>query len=192
MNKIRLELHSITQSVSRSNNYAVILQETEGNRRLPIIIGPFEAQAIAVAIEDMTPSRPLTHDLLKNSMQAFDIEVLEVVISMLSEGIFHSKLICEQDGKVIEIDSRTSDALALAVRFRCPIFTFADIMERAGIVLEEGAEKESEGNASEEVEGDSLSMRNKDELQGMIDDALKVEDYELAARIRDELQRRTM
>ena len=134
MRKIELDIVALSHSVTQSNNYAVVLGEREGARRLPIVIGAFEAQAIAVAIENMTPNRPLTHDLFKNTLDTFNIQLKEVVINNLLEGIFYARLICLKDGEIIEIDSRTSDALALSVRFKCPIYTYEFILDAAGVV----------------------------------------------------------
>src|ERR671928_924869 len=155
MRKIELEIVALSHSITQTHSYAVVLGEVNGLRRLPIVIGGFEAQAIAVALEKMQPSRPLTHDLMKNFMAAFGIELHEIVISDLQEGIFYSKLVCSSDHDTIEIDSRTSDALALAVRFGCPVYTYEHILESAGILMEEtGASKKRKSPASvEEDEG---------------------------------------
>ena len=134
MRKIELEIVALSHSITQTHSYAVVLGEVNGLRRLPIVIGGFEAQAIAVALEKMQPSRPLTHDLMKNFMNAFNVELHEVIISNLQEGIFYSKLICSNNDDTIEIDSRTSDALALAVRFGCPIYTYENILNSAGYV----------------------------------------------------------
>ena len=135
---IRDRSHSVTHSA----NYAVVLGEQGGARRLPIVIGGFEAQAIAVAMERMTPSRPLTHDLFKNTMDTLNVELKEVIINNLLDGIFYARLICLKDGEVIEVDSRTSDALAMAVRFNCPIYTYEFILDAAGVILEDSEEEE--------------------------------------------------
>src|SRR5580658_4193327 len=137
MKKIELEIVALSHSITQTHSYAVVLGEVDGLRRLPIVIGGFEAQAIAVALERMQPSRPLTHDLFANFMTTFGIELREVVIYKLEEGIFFSKLICRHDGETIEIDSRTSDALALAVRANCKIYTYDTILESAGLYLEQ-------------------------------------------------------
>ena len=136
MKKIQLDIVALSHSVTQSHNYAVVLGEQDGSRRLPIVIGGFEAQAIAVAMERMTPNRPLTHDLFKNVLLTFDIDLQEIIINNLQDGIFYAKLICLRNGELIEIDSRTSDALAMAVRFECPIYTYEFILDRAGVVLE--------------------------------------------------------
>ena len=124
MKKVRLDIMALSHSVTQSHNYAVVLGEENGKRRLPIVIGGFEAQAIAVALENMTPNRPLTHDLFKNTLDAYDINLKEVVINNLLDGIFYAQLICEQDGNIMQIDARTSDAISMAVRYGCPIYTF--------------------------------------------------------------------
>src|SRR6056297_3272469 len=133
MKKIELDIVALSHSVAQSHNYAVVLGEKEGSRRLPIVIGGFEAQAIAVAMEGMTPNRPLTHDLFKNTLETFKVDLQEIVINNLLDGIFYARLVCMQDGERIEVDSRTSDALAMAVRFQCPIYTYEFILDAAGI-----------------------------------------------------------
>ncbi|MBL0025105.1 MAG: bifunctional nuclease family protein [Saprospiraceae bacterium] len=137
MKKVRLDIMALSHSVTQSHNYAVVLGEEKGKRRLPIVIGGFEAQAIAVALENMTPNRPLTHDLFKNTLDAYEIELKEVLINNLLDGIFYAQLICVQDGNVMQIDARTSDAIAMAVRYGCPIYTFEFIMESAGVILDD-------------------------------------------------------
>jgi len=193
MNKIKLEIAGLSYSQTQSGAYALVLSEAGGKRQLPIIIGGFEAQAIAIELEKMTPTRPLTHDLFRNFAQAFSIEVKEVVIYNLSEGIFYSKLICESEGLTTEIDARTSDAIAIGVRFNCPIYTFEHILGSAGIQGEEGEASESdypiEEDDSEHEEG-NLQTLSEDELQGQLGDAIDNEDYELASRIRDEMNKR--
>ena len=144
MEKIKLEIAGLSYSQTQSGAYALVLAETKGKRRLPIIIGGFEAQAIAIELEKMTPSRPLTHDLFKNFAEEYNINISEVIIYNLVEGIFFAKLICEQDGTEIEIDSRTSDAIALAVRFECPIYTYEFVLSSAGIILDDEETEESE------------------------------------------------
>jgi len=141
MKKIELEIVALSHSITQTHSYAVVLGEIKGQRRLPIVIGGFEAQAIAVALEQMKPSRPLTHDLMKNFMNSFGVELQEIIISDLQEGIFYSKLVCFTENDTIEIDSRTSDALALAVRFGCPIYTYEHILENAGILMDENTSK---------------------------------------------------
>lgn len=198
MEKIKLEIVGLSYSQTQSGAYALVLGEAGGKRRLPIIIGGFEAQAIAIELEKMTPSRPLTHDLFKSFCQRFAIEVKEVVIYNLVEGIFYAKLVCQDEGRVVEIDARTSDAIALAVRFDCPIYTYEFILSSAGIILDEEAEKSSEPDieSSEEVnlehlsESGDISKLSTTDLERQLNDALENEDYELASRLRDEIQNR--
>lgn len=199
MKKIELEIVALSHSVTQSHNYAVVLGEKEGSRRLPIVIGSFEAQAIAVAMERMTPNRPLTHDLFKNTLETFHIELKEVVINNLLDGIFYARLVCLKDGEMIEVDSRTSDALAMAVRFDCPIYSYEFILDAAGVVLEEEDEGSEEAGGSEapaEVpvekarESESLDEYSIDTLQKLLDEVLAEENYERAAEIRDEINKR--
>jgi bifunctional DNase/RNase len=158
---------------------------------LPIVIGGFEAQAIAVAMERMTPNRPLTHDLFKNALDIFQIGLKEVVINNLLDGIFYARLICEREGEIIEIDSRTSDALAMAVRFNCPIFTYEFILETAGVVLEEPEEGvPAPRKTPVRKSQSSLTSYSTEELSKMLEEVLGKEDYEQAAKIRDEINRR--
>lgn len=196
MKKIELEIVALSHSITQTHSYAVVLGEVNGLRRLPIVIGGFEAQAIAVALENMHPSRPLTHDLMKNFMNAFGVELQEIIINDLQEGIFYSKLVCYTDNDTVEIDSRTSDALALAVRFGCPIFTYDNILESAGIALEEGtaAKSKMEAVGMEEPASSSdrsdLSSLNIEELNNLLNEVLEQEDYIRAIAIRDELKKR--
>lgn len=194
MEKIQLDIVGLSYSQTQSGAYALVLAERDGSRRLPIIIGAFEAQAIAIELESMVPSRPLTHDLFKSFATAFDIEVKEVIIYNLVEGIFYAKLICQKEGKELEIDTRTSDAVALAVRFKCPIFTFEFILSSAGIILEGGKEDLiSEEKAVDEVSSSrpkKLSDFTSQELEDMLEQAIKAENYEYASRLRDELDKR--
>ena len=196
MKKIELEIVALSHSVTQSHNYAVVLGEQEGVRRLPIVIGGFEAQAIAVAMERMTPNRPLTHDLFKDTLETFDIQLREVVINNLLDGIFYARLICVKDGEEIEIDSRTSDALAMAVRFECPIYTYEFILDAAGVILEDNEDaidtskpvkKTTKADVKSVV---GLSGHSVEELETMLEDVLSQEDYEKAAEIRDEIQKR--
>jgi bifunctional DNase/RNase len=173
----------------------VVLGEVNGLRRLPIVIGGFEAQAIAVALERMQPSRPLTHDLMKNFMLAFSVDLHEVVICDLQEGIFYSKLLCSNDKDTVEIDSRTSDALALAVRFGCPIYTYDNILESAGILTEEtGNSKKKPVTTTTTQDGansqDDLKVMSMEDLQTLLNDVLEQEDYIRAVAIRDEINSR--
>lgn len=192
MRKIELDIVALSHSVTQSHNYAVVLGEQGGSRRLPIVIGSFEAQAIAVAMERMTPNRPLTHDLFKNTLETFNIELKEVVINNLLDGIFYARLICIKDGEIIEVDSRTSDALAMAVRFDCPIYTYEFILDAAGVVLEDEGDEDMGEPAEAEVteKKASLSSYSVDDLRKMLDEVLGEENYERAAEIRDEIDRR--
>jgi bifunctional DNase/RNase len=191
MRKIALDIVALSHSVTQSNNYAVVLGERDGARRLPIVIGGFEAQAIAVSIEGMLPNRPLTHDLFKNTLDIFNVELKEIIINNLLEGIFYARLICLKDGELIEIDSRTSDALALAVRFGCPIYTYEFILDAAGVELQESEDGDlmevEEGGMDDEPE---LSRMTVEQLRSTLEEVLAAEDYESAARIRDEINRR--
>jgi uncharacterized protein len=195
MKKIELDIVALSHSVTQSHNYAVVLGEQNGTRRLPIVIGGFEAQAIAVAMERMAPNRPLTHDLFKNAFETFSIDLKEVIINNLLDGIFYARLVCERNGEIHEIDSRTSDALAMAVRFNCPIYTYEFILDAAGVVLEEpeGTTKKASssrggGAATKQraAKGAALSSYSVEELTRL----LGKEDYEQAAKIRDEINRR--
>ena len=195
MKKIELNIVALSHSVTQSHNYAVVLGELEGKRRLPIVIGGFEAQAIAVAIENMTPNRPLTHDLFKNAFDGFNIVVKEVVINNLLDGIFYAQLVCEGPLGTVDVDSRTSDAIAMAVRYGCPIFTYEFIMENAGVVLDDKEEEEISGDSKTEKiskvnEPDSYESFTEGALNKMLEDILNNEDYEKAAKIRDEINRR--
>jgi bifunctional DNase/RNase len=191
MQKIELEIVALSHSITQSNSYAVILGEVNGLRRLPIVIGGFEAQAIAVALENMHPSRPLTHDLMKNFMTAFDISLQEVYICNLQEGIFYSKLVCFTANDTLEIDSRTSDALALAVRFGCPIFVNASILEQAGLESEVG-EKQIIPTviANNETAENDLTTMTLEALNDLLNEVLEQEDYIRAIDIRDEIAKR--
>ncbi|OQP62194.1 bifunctional nuclease family protein [Niastella populi] len=194
MKKIELEIVALSHSITQTHSYAVVLGEVNGLRRLPIVIGGFEAQAIAVALEKMHPSRPLTHDLMKNFMNAFNIDLQEIVICDLQEGIFYSKLVCVSEHDTVEIDSRTSDALALAVRFGCPIYTYDNILESAGILMEDPSGKKKqprEAVAAESSAGtDDLKTLTLDELTTLLNEVLEQEDYIRAIAIRDEINSR--
>lgn len=193
MEKIKLEIVGLSYSQTQSGAYALVLSEVNGDRRLPIIIGGFEAQAIAIELEKMVPTRPLTHDLFKNFATSFDIAVQEVIIYNLVEGIFYSKLVCEQGGKVVEIDARTSDAIAIGIRFNCPIFTFESILSSAGILLDENAMDEDEliaENVDEDENKETLDSLSAEELENALNQAIDNEDYELASKIRDEINKR--
>jgi len=197
MEKVKLEIIGLSYSQTQSGAYALVLSEAGGKRRLPIIIGGFEAQAIAIELEKMTPTRPLTHDLFKSFAIAFSINVKEVVIYNLVEGIFYSKLICERDGEITEIDARTSDAIAIGVRFNCPVYTFETILATAGILLDETAiENDFNFNDNnEENEEDANKAPSEEisieELEIQLSAALENEDYELASKIRDVINKKT-
>ena len=192
MKKIELEIVALSHSITQTHSYAVVLGEVNGLRRLPIVIGGFEAQAIAVALERMSPSRPLTHDLMKNFMLAFNVDLHEVIINDLQEGIFYSKLVCSSENDTVEIDSRTSDALALAVRFGCPIYTYDNILDSAGILMEND-EKKKKANApitTETGSREDLKALSLQELNTLLGEVLEHEDYIKAIAIRDEINNR--
>ncbi len=192
MKKIELEIIALSHSITQTHSYAVVLGEVNGLRRLPIVIGGFEAQAIAVALERMLPGRPLTHDLMKNFMTAVGASLQEVIICDLQEGIFYAKLIIRTENDTIEIDSRTSDAIALAVRYNCSIFTYEHIMNNAGILMDENATKKKmiETDGVETVTNEDLKSMSIDELETLLNDVLEHEDYIRAIAIRDEINRR--
>lgn len=196
MKKVRLEIVGLSYSQTQSGAYALVLGESTGSRRLPIIIGGFEAQAIAIELEKMTPTRPLTHDLFKTFSETFSIEVTEILIYNLVEGIFYAKLMCTDGTREVEIDARTSDAIALAVRFNCPIFTYEFILKSAGIVLDDEvlpSSSETSMASLEEVETTSegeYKSKSSEELKNLLQNALDDEQYELASKIRDELNNR--
>lgn len=200
MKKIELEIVALSHSITQTHSYAVVLGEMNGLRRLPIVIGGFEAQAIAVALERMQPSRPLTHDLFANFMSLYGVELVEVIIYKLEEGIFFAKLVCNSNGDITEIDSRTSDALALAVRAGCRIYTYENILDTAGLSMNDHLESNIDAAADNDEDtvkvtskagGDSL-MKNMtlDELNMLLQQVLDQEDYIKAARIRDEINSR--
>ena len=207
MSLVKLTIKGISYSQTQNGAYALILNEEDGERKLPIVIGAFEAQSIAIALEkEIKPPRPLTHDLFKNFADRFDIVVKQVIIHKLVDGVFFSSIICERD-KIEEIvDARTSDAIALALRFSAPIYTYKNILEKAGIYLKANP---LEANASKDIDDDILShattfapsqesntagnlySKYSDiDLNKMLDEAVLNEDYEKAAKIRDELTRR--
>ncbi|HWY99001.1 MAG TPA: bifunctional nuclease domain-containing protein [Bacteroidia bacterium] len=206
MKKIKLDIVGLSYSQTQSGAYALILNEAKGKRRLPIIIGGFEAQAIAIEMENMKPSRPLTHDLFKNFAETFEIQLKEVIVYNLVEGIFYAKLICARDNNEVEIDARTSDAIALAVRFNCPIFTYEFILNSAGIIMDEDVakEKEKEGAVTEakatkepaakekekEKDDEDYKKKSLEDLKELLQKVLDREDYEKATKIRDEINRR--
>ncbi|GAL83479.1 hypothetical protein CHU_1361 [Sporocytophaga myxococcoides] len=201
MDKIKLEILGLSSSQSQSGSFALVLGEESGNRRLPIIIGMFEAQAIAIEIEKIVPNRPMTHDLFKSFALGFNFTVDEIVISDLKEGVFFAKIVCTDGIKSIEIDARPSDAIAIGLRFEVPIYTYENILSEAGIVLSDLSEEESgvkpEKEKKEEAKkaepknlSDQIKDTSSDQLKVMLDEALMKEDYEKAARIRDELNKR--
>ncbi len=194
MNKIELKIESVSQALVHSTSYAVILRELDGSRKLPVVIGPFEAQAIAMAIENMPSSRPLSHDLMKNLMDAFSINLKEVLISDLKEGIFYATLHLESEGIDITLDSRTSDAIALAVRFNCPIYTSQEIMNSAGILMDlesQSEELEESAKSESKEEEEKTNVISIEQLNEILKEALLNEDYEKAAKIRDEIKKRS-
>lgn len=200
MQKIKLEIVGLSYSQTQAGAYALVLAEVAGNRSLPIIIGAFEAQAIAIELEKMAPSRPLTHDLFKIFADSFSIQVKEVLIYNLAEGIFYAKMICVQGEDVVEIDARTSDAIAIGIKSKAPIYTYESILDSAGIEMDENAPEDfeedpeidfgSEKHDEEEDDSNTLSSNTLDQLQDMLQSAIEIEDYELASRIRDEISKR--
>jgi bifunctional DNase/RNase len=192
MNKIKLEIAGLSYSQTQSGAYALVLAESGGKRQLPIIIGGFEAQAIAIELEKMTPTRPLTHDLFKSFSVAFSIDVVEVVIYNLIEGIFYAKIICQRGSELTEIDARTSDAIAIGVRFNCPIYTFEHILSNAGILMDDTEEDTDLFKEEEHIlPTNSLQNFTVSELEIQLKEAIDNEDYELASHIRDEINKRT-
>ena len=203
MDKIELEIIGLSYSQTQTGAYALVLGEKNlAKRRLPIIIGGFEAQAIAIELESMTPSRPLTHDLFKSFADVYDIEIKEVIIYNLVEGIFYAKLISEKNGETIEVDTRTSDAIALAVRFKCPIYTHEFILASAGIILDESQEEDELTKELDSIEEDLESIEIEEpkslsyddltieELNKRLQDAIESENYEEASKIKEELDKR--
>ncbi len=192
MQKIQLEILGLSSSQSQTGSFALVLGEESGNRRLPIIIGMFEAQAIAIEIEKIVPNRPMTHDLFRSFADGFDVRVEEILISDLKEGVFFSKIICSDGLKRIEIDSRPSDAIAIGLRFGVKIYTYENILSEAGIVLSDFEEETPEQEQEEEELPikDGVKSFTIEELNKMLNDALGEEDYEKAAKIRDEINQR--
>ncbi len=200
MKKIKLEILGLSSSQSQTSSFALVLGETEGNRRLPIIIGMFEAQAIAIEIEKIIPNRPMTHDLFKSFASNFHFTVEEIIISDLKEGVFFAKIVCSDGLKKMEVDARPSDAIAIGLRFDSPIFTYENILAEAGIVLTDEAEEEAEQKKSEpktKAKKEVASRKSEDfknysveRLHELLKDAIDKEDYERAAKIRDELSKR--
>jgi bifunctional DNase/RNase len=196
LDKVKIEIMGLSSSQSQtSGSFALVLGETEGERRLPIIIGMFEAQAIALEIEKITPNRPMTHDLFKSFAHGFDFEIREVIISDLREGVFFAKIVCGNGIKEVEIDARPSDAIAIGIRFEVPFYTYEKVLSEAGIILtdeEEIAEELEEQQVTVEKEaGDRIQDYSIDKLNELLEEALKNEDYEKAAKIRDEINRRS-
>ncbi|MES2620455.1 MAG: bifunctional nuclease family protein [Bacteroidota bacterium] len=199
MKKIELDIIALSHSVTQSHSFAVVLGEVGGTRRLPIVIGGFEAQAIAVALDNMKPSRPLTHDLMKALCDTFDIQLEYIFISKLLDGVFYSNLVCKRGEEIFEVDSRTSDALALAVRFDCPIYVEESILNEAGVEAdpnEENLAASDSGAEIAELVSPDVPVNYSDmtvaELQVQLKSALDNEDYELAARIRDVINKKKM
>jgi bifunctional DNase/RNase len=190
--KVQLNIIGLTTGHSQKNSYTLILGEIDGDLKLPVVIGSYEAQSIALVIENIKPHRPLTHDLMHDAFLKFKIELTEVIIYKLVEGVFYAKLMCTQNGEEVEIDSRTSDAIALALRVKCPIYTYKGIMEDAGIVLESSDidEPERQNEPKPKSESSSYSKMSTEELQKELDRAIQIEDYDLAALIRDEINSR--
>jgi bifunctional DNase/RNase len=193
--KIKLEILGLSYSQTQTGAYALVLGESAGKRRLPIIIGNFEAQAIAIELEHMKPSRPLTHDIFKTFADTFEIQVSEVIVYNLLEGIFFAKLICQKAGEdPIEIDTRTSDAIALAVRFKCPIYTYEFILSSAGIILDdddiESLGDESSSKEEPQETGSGFGSMTMEELESELSQAIASEDYEKASKLHDEIKRR--
>ena len=198
MQKVRLEISGIAYSQTQSGSYVLTLSEAAGKRKLPIVIGGFEAQAIAVELEKMIPNRPLTHDLIKSFCITYDVIIKEVLIYKFVEGVFYSKLICEKDGTISEIDSRTSDAIAVGVRFNSPIFTLSNVLEEAGITSDQedafesdSIYEEEEDVFKEEKELSSLVNDSIQDLEKQLQEALENENYELASKLRDEIKKRS-
>jgi len=198
MQKVRLEISGIAYSQTQSGSYVLTLSEAAGKRKLPIVIGGFEAQAIAVELEKMIPNRPLTHDLIKSFCITYDVIIKEVLIYKFVEGVFYSKLICEKDGAISEIDSRTSDAIAVGVRFNSPIFTLSNVLEDAGITSDQEDDFESDALFEEGLEAleedEQISSMVNDSLQDLekqLQEALENENYELASKLRDEIKKRS-
>ncbi len=202
MSKVKLKVLGVSYSQTQSGAYALVLSEEEGDRRIPIIVGGFEAQAIAIQLEGLNPPRPLTHDLFLNFATAFHIELLDVTIYKLEEGIFYSKLTCSNGAETVQIDSRTSDAIALALRFKCEIYTSEEIMKKASIIIDFESDApnptynatDNDDEEPDELMSESASPRfkemNLEELKEALSEAINNEDYERASLIRDEIKHR--
>ncbi|MCX6233077.1 MAG: bifunctional nuclease family protein [Bacteroidetes bacterium] len=190
MEKIKLDIIGLSYSQTQTGAYALILGESTGERRLPIIIGGFEAQAIAIELEKMKPTRPLTHDLFKTLADSFFITIVEVIIHKFSEGVFYAKLITS-DGKTNEeIDARTSDAVALALRFHCPIYTYENVLAAAGIIMTESDKESSPKTETPEPDTSELDAYTLEELEELLKITIENEDYERASQVRDEIKKR--
>ncbi|NLL27193.1 MAG: bifunctional nuclease family protein [Bacteroidales bacterium] len=192
MEKVELEITGINYSYSQSGAYTLILSEIGGSRRLPIIIGQFEAQSIAIEFEKLKPSRPLTHDLFKKFANTFHVKLNEVVINKFEEGVFYSILVFEKENQFYTVDARTSDAVALAIRFNCPIYTDEEILKEIGVMFEVNSEKNTDNDIKSEEEDreNELSLLSDEELNDMLNEAVESENFELASLIRDELKKR--
>lgn len=193
MKRVKLKVMGISYSQTQSGAYALILTEENGDRRIPIIIGGFEAQAIVIRLENLNPPRPLTHDLFKMFADEFVISIMEVFIFKLEEGVFFSRLVCNNGEKEVSLDSRTSDAVALALRFGCPIYITEEILDKAGITVNPESADNTTGSQVDSIldpESSKYDSLTDEELYRMIDEAVKTEDYEKAAAIRDELEKR--
>jgi len=188
MTNIELEVLGLSYSQTQTGAYALVLAEKNGKRRIPIIIGSAEAQAIAIQLEGLTPLRPLTHDLFVDLAASFAVSVIKVNITKLDEGIFYSELVCERGGVTSIIDARTSDAVALALRFKCSIFTNQEILEKAGIILDEEKNISSTDKNAKPKTKDDLSKKSLKELEILLNEAIEKEDYERASKIRDEIK----
>jgi bifunctional DNase/RNase len=204
MKKIRLEIAGITYSQTQSGSYVLTLAEVSGKRKLPIVIGGFEAQAIAIELEKMAPNRPLTHDLFKSFCEAYNVMVTEVIIYKFHEGVFYAKIICIKENEVTEIDSRTSDAIAIGVRFNCPIYSYNSVLDEVGNTKELG-EFDEDDDSSDEDNIEQLELDDPfnhdvysddndsiEELQNKLKEAIEREEYELASRLRDEIAKRSL
>ncbi|MDD4644945.1 MAG: bifunctional nuclease family protein [Bacteroidales bacterium] len=188
--KVKLRVMGLTFSQTQTGSYALVLAEESGKKRIPIMIGAFEAQAIALFLEELKPPRPLTHDLFLSFSRAYGVELQEVMINKLEEGIFYSELVFVHDDEITRIDSRTSDAVALALRFKCPIYTSESIIEKAGIILEDKADDEKDIEDKLDEDADSIELKSLSELEELLAQAIANEDYETASQIRDEMKRR--
>lgn len=189
-NKVKLRVMGLTFSQTQTGSYALILAEESGKKRIPIMIGAFEAQAIALHLEELKPPRPLTHDLFLSFSRAYGVDLIEVLINKLEEGIFYSELVFFHDDDTVRIDSRTSDAVALALRFKCPIYTTIEILDKAGVILADKTEEEKDIEEESSADGDTIESKPLSELEEMLAQAVAEEDYEAASQIRDELKRR--